>query len=678
MQPLGVPGELCIGGDSLARGYLNKPFLTEEKFVQLKGKSWLPDPIRIYKTGDLSRWLIEGNIEFLGRIDHQVKIRGFRIEIGEIENQLLNHPGIKEAVVIAIEDPESPSEKYLYAFIVSKSREKIDIANVRSTLGVDLPDYMIPAYFVQVDEIPLTPSGKVDRKKLASEERFLPEGRQYTPPRNEVEGLVVDAWKKVLKVEKISIYDNFFERGGNSLKAIQLVSLLIKNFDVTIAHIFRHKLVAELAENIVFKKDNIQQKIEEMRDLLNPARLQEEYRFQLQKLEEEKQVYLNKVKEEKWEGLEVKRDYNYILLTGATGYLGAHLVPELLKNTGAQLYLLVRGNTPEEAEERLIKRLIFYFGHDFVEANRGRIRVIPGNLREDNLGFDTATYASLARQVDAVVHSAANVKHIGIYEEFYEDNVLATERLLKFSLNEKTKDFHYISTLSVCSGKIEDRNYIFYNEYTPTVGQKHNHVYVRTKFEGEQKVLEYRKKGLNASIYRVGNLVFQSESGKFQENIEQNAFYNNLKAFLALEIVSESYEPTDLSFIDYSARAVVMLLTRKNLVNETFHLNNIHIVDWRYMGHLLNSVGVKIQVVTHDEFFNYLLEHMDNIKFREEVNRFLLNSGFFESKENKDTFFMIESSRTAKILEMVGFGWPEVNQQHIEKMIAHCKEVGFI
>ncbi|NIM16730.1 MAG: amino acid adenylation domain-containing protein, partial [Candidatus Aminicenantes bacterium] len=229
LQPIGVPGELCISGPGVARGYLNKPELTAEKFVFYRSHS----PKKIYKTGDLARWLPDGNIEFLGRLDYQVKIRGYRIETGEIENCLLNEEDISEAVVIDREDREG--HKYLCAYIVSG--KKCNLAELRHKLSKKLPDYMVPGYFMQLDNIPLSPEGKINRRAL----RALPPPEMravqgVVPPRDKIEKTLVELWSHVLDIqeEKIGIDAEFFQLGGHSLKAVTLLSRIHKELNVNI------------------------------------------------------------------------------------------------------------------------------------------------------------------------------------------------------------------------------------------------------------------------------------------------------------------------------------------------------------------------------------------------------------------------------------------------------------
>ncbi len=228
--PIGIPGELCTGGDGLARGYLNRPELTAEKFI--------PDPFskdpdaRLYKTGDLARYLPDGNIEFLGRIDHQVKIRGFRIELGEIETVLSQHPDVKAAVVVVQEDPQG--EKQLVGYVVS-AQEAVSTSELRRHLKQTLPEYMVPAFFMKLDALPLTPNGKVDRQALP-----VPEGSQlqveidFVAPRSPYEDAVAEIWRESLGLKQVGIYDNFFDLGGHSLLATKIVSRLKATFAVDI------------------------------------------------------------------------------------------------------------------------------------------------------------------------------------------------------------------------------------------------------------------------------------------------------------------------------------------------------------------------------------------------------------------------------------------------------------
>jgi acyl-coenzyme A synthetase/AMP-(fatty) acid ligase/acyl carrier protein len=257
LVPAGVAGEIHIAGVGLARGYLNRPDMTAEKFI--------PNPFdepggRMYKTGDLGRYLPDGNIEFLGRIDHQVKIRGFRIELGEIESALLHCEGVREAVVMARED--SPGDKRLVAYVVAKEPGRIVANDLRALLQVSLPEYMIPASWVFLHALPLNANGKIDRKALPAPEASRADlDVEYVPPRTPTEELLVGIWAEVLKVDRVGIHDNFFALGGHSLLAMQVISRLKEQgrVDVPIKALFDSPTVSALAtraEVIMARRSN--------------------------------------------------------------------------------------------------------------------------------------------------------------------------------------------------------------------------------------------------------------------------------------------------------------------------------------------------------------------------------------------------------------------------------------
>jgi len=247
--PIGVPGELHIGGASIARGYLNRPELTAKAFI--------PNPFndepeaRLYKTGDLVRYLPDGTIEFVSRIDDQVKIRGFRIELGEIQAVLAQHPAMREALVIVREDV--PGDKMLVAYLIPQQEPAFTIRDLRHFLKEKLPNYMIPSAFVMLEALPLTPNGKVDYRALpAPEIAQLELEETFVAPRTPVEKELVSIWANVLKVERLGVHNSFFDLGGHSLLAMQVMSRLRQAFGVElpVLSLFEAPTVAELAEQI--------------------------------------------------------------------------------------------------------------------------------------------------------------------------------------------------------------------------------------------------------------------------------------------------------------------------------------------------------------------------------------------------------------------------------------------
>ncbi|MFD3473154.1 amino acid adenylation domain-containing protein, partial [Streptomyces sp. NPDC058682] len=246
LVPLGVPGEIHVGGPGLARGYLHRAALTAERFV--------PDPFgpagsRLYRTGDLARRLPDGRLEFLGRIDSQVKVRGYRIELGEIEAALRLHPGVQDTVVIAREN--RAGEKSLVAYVVGNGTESTDAGELRDHLGAAVPDYMVPAAFVDLDAVPLMANGKIDYPALPAPDREAFQTGQYVGPRTPAEERLAAVWSEVLDLDEVSVQDSFFELGGDSLRAVRLVGALrTLGFDVSIRDVFEHRTIAALGAQI--------------------------------------------------------------------------------------------------------------------------------------------------------------------------------------------------------------------------------------------------------------------------------------------------------------------------------------------------------------------------------------------------------------------------------------------
>jgi len=273
LAPIGVPGELYIGGAGVADGYLNRPDLTAEKFVASPfarpnaGALRSHTEERLYRTGDLARYLPDGNIEFLGRIDQQVKIRGYRVELGEIEAVLARHPDVRQSVVAAREDP---SGKRLVAYVVPVDRKAPAVDTLRQFLAASVPDFMVPSSFVFLEELPLNANGKVDRQALPEPGRDRPElARMYAAPRNAVEEVLAGLWASVLDLDRVGIHDNFFDLGGHSILVTRMVGQLRNTLreDVALRAVFETPTIAGLAETLLGDPDR-RARIEKVAELL--------------------------------------------------------------------------------------------------------------------------------------------------------------------------------------------------------------------------------------------------------------------------------------------------------------------------------------------------------------------------------------------------------------------------
>ncbi|MCB2298651.1 non-ribosomal peptide synthetase [Clostridium tagluense] len=285
LKPIGVPGELCISGDGVVTGYLNEEVLTRERFMEnpyTKGKM-------MYKTGDLAKWLPDGNIQLLGRLDHQVKIRGFRIELDDIESNILKIDGIEEAIVIY---KEQDDDKFLCVYYVSS--KDYTVAELREELEKNIPDYMIPSEFIRLDKMPVNENGKIDRKSLPKYQLISSISTDYVEPKTYIERKLVEIWQEVLDKKKIGVHDNFFHLGGHSLKAMKLAAKINREFniDIPLSEIFTRKNVRNLSEYIYLQKNNHFEEIEkvEERDYYETSSAQNRI-YMLHKLNKQSTAY---------------------------------------------------------------------------------------------------------------------------------------------------------------------------------------------------------------------------------------------------------------------------------------------------------------------------------------------------------------------------------------------------
>lgn len=623
--PAGSPGELFIGGICLARGYFNNQELTAEKF---KNNSVLG--IRLYSTGDLATFLDDGNIKYLGRIDNQVKIRGNRVELGEVENCLLSFKGVIDVAVTAPVDENGNA--YLGAYIVAD--REIFHDELRHFIQKELPSYMIPAFFEQMAEFPLTSTGKLDRKALPEAKRNVPKGKKYHAPINDREEEICQIWEDVLKKERIGRHDNFFEIGGDSLSLIQVLFPLQKKYDLSLQDLFEFQTIETLSQHIHKRNSKkIEFKGDTYKDIIKQRKCIDkirEYNSSITDL-----PVLDKI------------TFSHLLITGATGFLGAYLVKEYLENSNIHLYLIIRGNSVEEAENRLKAKLSFYFGVAFYNQYSDRITVIAGDLSRDNLGIEISTYKELSCTIEAVVHCAANVKHFGDRNEIYNINVKGTKNILDFCNTKYLKRIFFVSTVSIGLNGVDPGWIYHFTESDVVETDGRGNVYIDSKILAEEAVrLEIPK--LGGQILRIGNMVNDLETGIFQENKNDNAFYS-----LMMEYKERGTAPNvelpfiDLSFVNETARAIKLL--------SMFDLDGTY--------HLFNSNTVTIQEMC-------MSQGIKNIDFKDFLSSLtygdsLLTHGYYLS--NTDLLgFVPYNDFTNYILKHLGFTWGSIGQKEID------------
>ncbi len=676
--PIGCIGEIYIGGIGLARGYLNRPGLTAEKF--------LPNPFinmeetRIYKTGDLGRYFEDGDIEYLGRIDHQVKIRGFRVELGEIESIIQSIAEIEQCIVTMRE--EKKGQQILVAYIILDRTQnfvnevqKIEIINkCREICKAKLPDHMQPNHIMLLEKIPLTPNEKVDRNALPK-----PGNRedlsQYEPPSNEQEQLICEAFGKVLKLEKIGVHDDFFLLGGNSILAIYLVVALQANFNIQIKDIFEHRTPRTLALFSRLDKCALINNLERIKLLYKTVIGDNHASEKWAQVKEN--TYLESI-----ENLQNDSFYNLrkpilnVLLTGATGFLGCNLLNQLLNLTDYRIFLLVRADSQHDAMARVNNKFQFYFNKTLDANYLSRVVVINADIEKEKFGLIQDQYDILVNQIDSVIHAAALVKHYGEWDAFYASNVQATINLLELTRLTKHRDFHYISTCSVLNNGFisNSEGYIYTEDDLPKDLNVTDNVYVQTKLLGEREVVRYRDFNLKTTIYRVGNLAFMSENSRTQENIKDNAFSSWIKYFLHEKISTNNMEKMEISPVDHTACAIIKLFDKKNLDNATYHLFNPHLCD---VSEAFNQCKtIKFSNVSMEHFIDNIIQGLNNNSDCDLIVKFLLHQGWLDDrcfKASSPTKVLQE--KTNSILKRLQFDWLPIKQEsfdeYLKQLVTH-------
>jgi thioester reductase-like protein len=658
LQPEGVVGEICIGGDGLAQGYLKAPELTNSKFIPspfVKGE-------RIYRTGDLGKWLSNGEIEYIGRMDHQIKIRGIRVETDEIVNVLLEYKGIKEALVV---DRKEDGREYLCAYIIPQKNVEISITALRLFLLKELPDYMIPSYFVILDKFPLNNNGKVDRSQLPEPERFLEVEEEFKPAEDDIEKTLVSVWSEVLNVEenKLGVNHNFFELGGDSLSVIQVqTKILHLNWGLTIDDFYKYQTISKLASrvrglgNIDDNEDSVLN-VNRIGTEINTSALQ-------------KSSYGTKIE---------KRNINDggVLLTGATGFLGIHILDELLSSTSTRIYCLVRSSNKLEGKERLARLLKYYFPDKYTKIDWDRICVISGDITLDNLGMNEKETAIVSDTVNLIIHGAAIVKHYGDYSEFKKINIQGTQKVIDFC-SSYNKAMAYISTCSV-SGSYSE-NYagkeIRFTEKDFYIGQSlNNNVYITSKFEAESLVFRAMTRELEATIFRLGNLTSRYSDGFFQKNMHENAFYNMLASIAKLGKVPKEIlqEEVELTPVDYCSRAIVKLIDSRYSYGRVFHLYNSNTLLFKEITNAFNNNGINIETTSKQDFDTYIAE-ISRDKEKQGALAGLVSGQYFQNRTSEKTRIRVDNEITLNSLMNLGFQWPNIDDSYMNKIIMFIKK----
>lgn len=641
--PVGAVGELVIAGRSVGKGYHNLPEKTAESFISFRGAP-------AYRTGDLARWLPDGDVDVLGRIDHQVKLRGLRIELGEIESVANSFRGVKMSVanVCRIGNVDHLCIWY--------EGEGVDQEQLRMHLQRHLTDYMVPDSFNPVDKIPVTPNGKLDRKNLPAP--VLEALAEYVEPAEGLESIIAEAFRRTLSLERVGADDDFFKIGGTSINAIKVVALLSSDgYSVRYKDLFAARTPRTLAAAM-------QSCSTTGTDLPADAAPADTEASPFAPLlgGNTVQAFLDGE----------RQSVGNVFLTGGTGFLGVHILHELIVNTDAQITCLVRRSQLFDASSRLRTLLFYYFGDTYEAIWNERIFVVSGDLT-DRASFDMLD----PERIDTVINCAASVKHFAPGDEIQRANVDTVRNIVEWCSAHDRRLIH-ISTVSV-AGEADLRTVAHTNltEQTLDLGQDLANQYVKSKYDAETIILNaISEQRIAAKIMRVGNISPRESDGEFQANFQSNAFMGRLRAYLTLGCIPYSHLTADCEFspVDQLARSILDLATSPQ-ANIVFHPLNNHHVPMADVIDVMNEVlPLHIECVETDRFTDRLNQAMATEG--EAVTR-LQPLLAYQSADGNTAYIGASSEFTNEILFRYRFRWSPTSKAYIRNFITAIAGLGY-
>jgi amino acid adenylation domain-containing protein/thioester reductase-like protein len=572
--PVGVPGELYVGGVAPARGYLSSPSATAAAF--------LPDPVgggRMYRTGDLARLRRDGTLEFLGRADEQVKLRGNRIELAEVRAALAAHPQAAE-VAAAVRDD------VLVGYLVPRAGSTLPgPAELRAFCAERLPDYMLPTAFVVLDALPLTRNGKVDTAALPAP---TVSAAPYEPPRTPVEVVLAEIWAEVLDTTEVGRHSSFFSLGGHSLVAATVLAKLRALLGVTLPlrALFATDDLAELAEVVEQARTSDESFARNYTQGIPSAE-----RMRLDAEPPADIVPAAPV---------VHGPAKRVLLTGATGFLGAHLLAELLARTEADVYCLVRAESAAVGKARLLANLrrarLSVPEHDL-----DRVVPVVGDMTLPRLGLSTEDYELLAETVDVIYHNGATMNFVLTYQWLMPPHVESTVEILRLAVRRRTKPLHLMSTLGVYLGTAYDGRLVRETDRALDPSGLDTG-YNATKWVADTMAVNARDRGLPISVYRMAAIVGDTRYGI----AKADSYVSRLIATCAHQgVAPDSRDVLDMLPVDRLAAAIVGISTRQ--VGRDFHFYRADGYQYADLGATLTEMGYPVKVLPYEEWRQAML-----------------------------------------------------------------------
>jgi amino acid adenylation domain-containing protein/thioester reductase-like protein len=656
--PIGVAGEIYLGGLGVARGYHGRARLTAERFV--------PDPwsrapgARLYRTGDRGLRRADGAVVFLGRADDQIKVRGFRIELGEIEALLAEHPQVREAAVLAVDD--DAGNRRLIGYVGTRPDTTLTGAELASHLAARVPAYMVPWKVIAMPELPKHAGGKIARGALP-----VPRAADAAAPgddarpRTQLEDEVAQTFAMVLGRE-VGIHVDFFEAGGTSLMLARAAARLIARFQMTLAvhEFFRVPTIAGVAQVVeLYQREGIEAVLtrQHAEHLEADATLAPEIRA---------------------DGLPLAdhEDPSAVLLTGATGYLGAFMLQQLLERTRATVHCLIRARDATQALARLRDAMITYriWSDDYLP----RIVPVPGDLAKLRLGLDDAAWNELAERVDVIYHSGALVNFVYPYSALRAANVRGTEEVLRLACTHRLKSVHYVSTIDVLLAMHMPRPFI--EDDAPLRAQVQVPAgYTGSKWVAEKVVHLAADRGIPVAIYRPGLILGHEDTGATQTN---DYLLVAFRGFVPMGILPSYPRIFDTVPVDYVAKAIVHISTQRAAHGKFFHLFNPAPVSLARFCDWLGSYGYRFDIVDFEVARKRALEVDTSHPLYPLVP--LIRDAEANPQESLDPAFIdrlqpdIECHNTLAYLAGSGIRCPAMTEELAHRCVRYLVEIGFL
>ena len=640
--PVGVVGELLIGGVQVARGYNNLPDKTAAAFIDYHGQ-------RFYHSGDYARWDKDGNVCILGRTDNQIKLRGQRIELGEIESVMMRVEGVTHVAVLI---RKLKGADHLCAYYVAN--RNIPAEQLKAEISQSLTTYMVPTAYLQLQEMPVTPNGKVNTKALP-EPQMLAAG-EYMAPQNETERTFCDIFATVLGVDRVGATDNFFELGGTSLNVMRIIIETDKaGLHVAYGDVFTHATPRQLADFLSSPQIDGDADTNSNTDGL----------FDYAPVDT---LLLRNTLDAFRQG--ERQPIGNVLLTGATGYLGIHILKELIGRPDVpHIYCMVRARTEEAAIRRLKTMLFYYHESPYDELFGQRLHIVLGDVTKP---------VKVCGKIDTVFNCAAVVKHFSAGTEIEDVNVGGAMNCVRFCMETGARLIH-VSTYSTAGLSVNGfpRDNTVLTEQKLFFGQQLDNQYIHSKFISERIVLDaIALHGLNAKVMRVGNLAPRSTDGEFQINFQTNSAMGRVRVFKTLGCYPYEMtdQPMEFSPINEVARAIVLL-------SETprecclFHPYNNHAVHFGDVLSELKVIGNAPRQVEADIYEQAL----EQAKADPEKARQLQSLIAYQDMAHGQQAVPIPASNgyTTQVLYRLGFRWSATSWDYVDRFLTAINGLGF-